>query len=87
MCHTRTCHLSPACSSRPQAKLQKHIQNPSAAELVHFLFGPLDLVTGVGAGWDWGNRLICHGFGVAETSAHLSIFKLCLSFQEAAVPP
>ncbi|KAM9221454.1 epidermal growth factor receptor kinase substrate 8-like protein 2 isoform 2-T4 [Dugong dugon] len=26
------------------AKLQKHIQNPSAAELVHFLFGPLDLI-------------------------------------------
>ncbi|XP_037587083.1 epidermal growth factor receptor kinase substrate 8-like protein 2 [Cebus imitator] len=32
------------------AKLQKHIQNPSAAELVHFLFGPLDLVPGAGAG-------------------------------------
>lgn len=32
--------------SGPQAKLQKHIQNPSAAELVHFLFGPLDLVLG-----------------------------------------
>uniref|UniRef100_A0AC11BNJ7 EPS8 signaling adaptor L2 n=1 Tax=Ovis aries TaxID=9940 RepID=A0AC11BNJ7_SHEEP len=26
------------------AKLQKHIENPSAAELVHFLFGPLDLI-------------------------------------------
>uniref|UniRef100_A0A8D1KVU5 Epidermal growth factor receptor kinase substrate 8-like protein 2 n=1 Tax=Sus scrofa TaxID=9823 RepID=A0A8D1KVU5_PIG len=33
------------------AKLQKHIQNPSAAELVHFLFGPLDLVCPTLGGW------------------------------------
>ncbi|XP_005996128.1 epidermal growth factor receptor kinase substrate 8-like protein 2 [Latimeria chalumnae] len=26
------------------SKLTKHIQNPSAAELVHFLFGPLELI-------------------------------------------
>lgn len=34
------------------AKLQKHIQNPSAAELVHFLFGPLDLIINTCGGPD-----------------------------------
>ncbi|XP_012414850.1 epidermal growth factor receptor kinase substrate 8-like protein 2 [Trichechus manatus latirostris] len=36
--------LKPPPRPCPWAKLQKHIQNPSAAELVHFLFGPLDLI-------------------------------------------
>lgn len=59
--------------SCPQAKLQKHIQNPSAAELVHFLFGPLDLVPGAGqqgrAGWEprglWSIYLPGVGVGAA----------------------
>ncbi|XP_054997462.1 epidermal growth factor receptor kinase substrate 8-like protein 2 [Sorex araneus] len=34
------------------AKLQKHIQNPSAVELVHFLFGPLELIVSTCAGPD-----------------------------------
>ncbi|XP_075404056.1 epidermal growth factor receptor kinase substrate 8-like protein 2 isoform X2 [Tenrec ecaudatus] len=34
------------------AKLQKHIQNPSAAELLHFLFGPLELIVSTCGGPD-----------------------------------
>uniref|UniRef100_G3SIL2 EPS8 signaling adaptor L2 n=1 Tax=Gorilla gorilla gorilla TaxID=9595 RepID=G3SIL2_GORGO len=41
------------------AKLQKHIQNPSAAELVHFLFGPLDLIVNTCSGPDIARSVSC----------------------------
>uniref|UniRef100_A0A2K6SHT5 EPS8 signaling adaptor L2 n=1 Tax=Saimiri boliviensis boliviensis TaxID=39432 RepID=A0A2K6SHT5_SAIBB len=41
------------------AKLQKHIQNPSAAELVHFLFGPLDLIVNTCGGPDIARAVSC----------------------------
>uniref|UniRef100_A0A2K6PLI9 EPS8 signaling adaptor L2 n=1 Tax=Rhinopithecus roxellana TaxID=61622 RepID=A0A2K6PLI9_RHIRO len=41
------------------AKLQKHIQNPSAAELVHFLFGPLDLIVNTCGGPDIACSVSC----------------------------
>ncbi|XP_040184565.1 epidermal growth factor receptor kinase substrate 8-like protein 2 isoform X3 [Rana temporaria] len=41
------------------AKLKKHIQNPSAAELIHFLFGPLDLIIQSSGGPDLGRSITC----------------------------
>ncbi|XP_009183476.2 epidermal growth factor receptor kinase substrate 8-like protein 2 isoform X1 [Papio anubis] len=41
------------------AKLQQHIQNPSAAELVHFLFGPLDLIVNTCGGPDIARSVSC----------------------------
>uniref|UniRef100_A0A7N9IF23 EPS8 signaling adaptor L2 n=1 Tax=Macaca fascicularis TaxID=9541 RepID=A0A7N9IF23_MACFA len=49
----------PLTGSCPQAKLQKHIQNPSAAELVHFLFGPLDLIVNTCGGPDIARSVSC----------------------------
>lgn len=41
------------------AKLRKHIQNPSAAELIHFLFGPLELIIHSSGGPDLGRSITC----------------------------
>uniref|UniRef100_A0A8D0C6L2 Epidermal growth factor receptor kinase substrate 8-like protein 2 n=1 Tax=Salvator merianae TaxID=96440 RepID=A0A8D0C6L2_SALMN len=40
------------------AKLRKHIQNPSASELVHFLFGPLELIINSCGGPDLARSVI-----------------------------
>ncbi|XP_062973150.1 epidermal growth factor receptor kinase substrate 8-like protein 2 [Elgaria multicarinata webbii] len=40
------------------AKLRKHIQNPSASELVHFLFGPLELIANSCGGPDLARSVI-----------------------------
>ncbi|XP_018411553.1 PREDICTED: epidermal growth factor receptor kinase substrate 8-like protein 2 isoform X2 [Nanorana parkeri] len=42
-----------------QAKLRKHIQNPSSAELIHFLFGPLELIIQSSGGPDLGRSITC----------------------------
>ncbi|XP_073410487.1 epidermal growth factor receptor kinase substrate 8-like protein 2 isoform X1 [Dendrobates tinctorius] len=41
------------------AKLQKHIQNPSSAELVHFLFNPLEMIVESSGGPDLGRAITC----------------------------
>ncbi|XP_072277768.1 epidermal growth factor receptor kinase substrate 8-like protein 2 isoform X2 [Pyxicephalus adspersus] len=41
------------------AKLKKHIQNPSAAELIHFLFGPLELIIQSSGGPELGRSITC----------------------------
>ncbi|XP_075043928.1 epidermal growth factor receptor kinase substrate 8-like protein 2 isoform X2 [Mixophyes fleayi] len=41
------------------AKLKKHIQNPSSSELIHFLFGPLELIVQSSGGPDLGRAIIC----------------------------
>nr|XP_020639829.1 epidermal growth factor receptor kinase substrate 8-like protein 2 isoform X2 [Pogona vitticeps] len=41
------------------AKLRKHIQNPSASELVHFLFGPLELIVSGCGGPELPRTIVC----------------------------
>ncbi|XP_075693708.1 epidermal growth factor receptor kinase substrate 8-like protein 2 isoform X2 [Rhinoderma darwinii] len=41
------------------AKLKRHIQNPSSAELIHFLFGPLELIVQSSGGPELGRSITC----------------------------
>ncbi|XP_068115850.1 epidermal growth factor receptor kinase substrate 8-like protein 2 isoform X2 [Hyperolius riggenbachi] len=41
------------------AKLRRHIQNPGAAELIHFLFGPMAMIINSSGGPDMGRSITC----------------------------
>ncbi|XP_053304689.1 epidermal growth factor receptor kinase substrate 8-like protein 2 isoform X2 [Spea bombifrons] len=41
------------------AKLKNHIQNPSSAELIHFIFGPLELIINSSGGPELGRSITC----------------------------
>ncbi|KAF5911408.1 hypothetical protein HPG69_017891 [Diceros bicornis minor] len=74
------------------AKLQKHIQNPSAAELVHFLFGPLDLVLGPGgrrSGWGAGPRIVstCGGPNIAHSVSSPLLSREAVGFLRGHLVP
>ncbi|XP_006263747.1 epidermal growth factor receptor kinase substrate 8-like protein 2 [Alligator mississippiensis] len=63
------------------AKLRKHIQNPSASELVHFLFGPLELIVNTCGGPDLARSVLSPLLSKDTTDflkAHLTLKEMTL---------